>query len=92
MSIRVITDKCVGCNLCIKACPFGAISVVSKKAIIDLDRCNLCGACVEVCKFDAIILKKEQAKTEKIKRQDTLVYGYLQNSIRLRFSLLCMSY
>lgn len=59
MSIQIITEKCTGCSLCIKACPFGAIRVETKKAVIDLDKCNLCGACVPACKFKAILLDKE---------------------------------
>jgi len=58
MSIKVINEKCTGCKLCIKACPFSAIQLVNKKAVIDLDKCNLCGACVDVCKFNAILLTK----------------------------------
>src|SRR3989338_95188 len=58
MSIKVINEKCVGCKLCVKACPFSAIDIVNKKAVIDLDKCTLCGACIESCKFDAIILTK----------------------------------
>ena len=58
MSIKVINEKCTGCKLCIKACPFAAIEVKNKKAEIDLDKCTLCGACIEACKFDAIVLTK----------------------------------
>ncbi|MFH1854062.1 MAG: electron transfer flavoprotein subunit alpha [Candidatus Omnitrophota bacterium] len=58
MSIKVINEKCTGCRLCVKACPFSAIDVKNKKAIIDLDKCTLCGACIEACKFDAIVLTK----------------------------------
>jgi len=60
MSINIIKEKCTGCKLCLKVCPFGAIEVVNKLAIINLDKCNLCGACVEVCKFAAVILVKEE--------------------------------
>ena len=57
-NIKVILEKCTGCKLCIKACPFTAIDVVDKKAIVK-ENCNLCGACVEVCKFEAIEIKRE---------------------------------
>jgi electron transfer flavoprotein alpha subunit len=65
MSIQVINEKCTGCSLCIKACPFGAIIVKDKKAVIDFHKCNLCGACVPACKFKAILLEKPQVPADK---------------------------
>jgi electron transfer flavoprotein alpha subunit len=64
MSIAIIIEKCTGCTLCVKACPFDAIRIIDKKAIIDLHKCNLCGACVPACKFKAILLEKTPAKCE----------------------------
>ncbi|MGE5551330.1 MAG: FAD-binding protein [Bacteroidota bacterium] len=58
MGISVLTDKCIGCKLCVPACPFGAIAVTERKAAIG-EACNLCGACVPVCKFNAIELRRE---------------------------------
>lgn len=56
-----ITDKCTGCEKCIPSCPYNAIEVIDKKAIIK-DNCTLCGACVTSCPFKAIELTKKEVK------------------------------
>ncbi|MEW6008921.1 MAG: electron transfer flavoprotein subunit alpha [Candidatus Omnitrophota bacterium] len=66
MSIKVLADKCTGCKLCLKACPVSAITIVGKKAVIDLEKCTLCSACVDACKFSAIVIEKHAAKTEDL--------------------------
>ena len=53
MGISILNDKCIGCKLCVPACPFGVITVAEKKALIG-DACTLCGACEPACKFGAI--------------------------------------
>ena len=50
-----ITDKCVGCGLCVRHCPANCISGERKmRHEIDQSRCLKCGACYQVCKFHAV--------------------------------------
>ncbi|MCL2063306.1 MAG: electron transfer flavoprotein subunit alpha [Candidatus Cloacimonetes bacterium] len=55
--IEVIKEKCTGCRICVKSCPFNAIEVIDKLALIN-EQCNLCGACIDVCPFKAILITK----------------------------------
>ena len=64
--IKVLDEKCVGCSLCAKSCPFGAIVMEDRLARIDLTKCTLCGACVEACRFDAIEMKQKDGTIDVI--------------------------
>ncbi|MFH1612592.1 MAG: electron transfer flavoprotein subunit alpha [bacterium] len=58
MSIKILKEKCVNCNLCVKKCPWQAIEIINNEVKIK-DNCNLCGVCVDVCKFNAILIQVE---------------------------------
>jgi electron transfer flavoprotein alpha subunit len=53
-TIVIDLEKCNGCTMCSRACPYQAIEMVDKKARWIEDRCTLCGACLESCKFEAL--------------------------------------
>jgi len=61
MAIQVIKDKCKGCGVCIKACPFEAIDMNDKIAEIN-SKCTACNQCIAACPFDAI----EKTETDEV--------------------------
>ena len=63
LQYKIIKDSCIGCGMCQRQCPAGAISrtdyiAPGKKLAamaIDPAKCVKCGACMSTCKFKAII-------------------------------------
>ena len=41
--------SCVGCKLCEKNCPEGAITMVDNLSVVDYEKCVDCGICAENC-------------------------------------------
>lgn len=52
--IEINDDLCVGCGLCAKVCPAGAILLVVGKARVNPLACTGCGHCFEACRSGAI--------------------------------------
>lgn len=56
--VRVLTDRCAGCQECVIRCPTGALSMDTERwvALADGDLCVGCRQCVRTCPFSAIVV------------------------------------
>ena len=61
MSVVVHEEKCKGCKLCVAACPYAAIKIQEKKAVLNAG-CTNCGTCIDSCEFGAITFEGSQER------------------------------
>lgn len=57
-TLKLYSEKCVGCGRCIEVCPHKVFNLnAGKVEIISKDSCMECGACSKNCAFNAIEVK-----------------------------------
>jgi heterodisulfide reductase subunit A len=58
---RVRNSHCTGCEMCVSACPYNAISLENGKALVNEVLCEGCGSCSATCLRAAIEVKNATA-------------------------------
>jgi ferredoxin len=58
---QIDRDICSNCQVCVDACPFGALSYAEAIGI-EWEKCMGCGVCVGQCSLDAITLIRDERK------------------------------
>lgn len=52
--MKIDTEKCTGCNRCVRDCPMGVINLEREKAVIR-EGCVECRTCLKVCPVNAVM-------------------------------------
>ena len=64
MRARIDESACIGCALCLKACPVDSILGAPKRMhTVMTTECTGCALCIPVCPVDCITLRAENAAT-----------------------------
>ncbi len=78
---KLTVDGCIGCNVCKRVCPSGAISYeknLNGKVLsytFDLNKCIFCGNCKYYCPCGAISMTKEYELASANKKDLKLKYN-----------------
>ncbi len=79
MAIKIINENCKGCSLCVKACPFDALKLVDRIAVVDAGKCTNCNACIAKCHFNAIEAAPEAEAVDLSAYKDIWVFAEQRN-------------
>ena len=83
--LKVDTEKCVKCGLCVQACPSCILSMGENGPKCDFDRgCMSCGHCVAICPMGAL-----DNKYAPLEKQEPIPMPVLDSKTAYNFFCVC---
>ena len=80
VEIKQTPLRCIGCGICIKSCPAGAISVKNGALVLDRTICRHCGLCAKRCPSKALDLWGEYYTVEELVEEAKRDIPFYQSS------------
>lgn len=72
---QIDTARCIGCELCVRACPHQVLDLVNHVAVIaNPEVCTYSGICQEICPTEAISLVYEIVFFREEKNMPNILY------------------
>jgi len=78
--LQWLQTNCMGCRLCVAACPNKTLSYVDNQIVIDRKLCEACGLCVEECPTGALQLMGQEVTVEEVVREVLKDKAYFEKS------------
>ncbi|MBN1384215.1 MAG: DUF362 domain-containing protein [Elusimicrobia bacterium] len=72
-------EACIGCGICIKWCPAGALRLSNKKITLNKDICIGCGECILSCEQRVIDVPWDESTKNAQEKTMEFAYGVLKD-------------
>ncbi len=78
--VQWIANRCIGCDSCVEACTFEALTKTAEGILRDRERCTACGACVTACPTGAMEMLGETVSVEELVNELVKDRSYFEKS------------